>query len=83
MMLLYLLRALICAGIAFAVGYYALRGVRNGKILIGVRFYETRRLETWADRRVAPELFWFVVVALLAAATIFFAYGIAPLWGGK
>ena len=83
MILLILLRVLICAGIAYAIGYYALQGIRNGKILIGVRFYETRRLESWADRRVTPELFWFVVAALFAGAAICLAFGFAPLWNGK
>jgi hypothetical protein len=79
----FVLRVAIFFGLAGAIGYYALRGVQNGKVLVGVRFYERQKLETWIDRSITPIIFWFVIMVLSIAALIFLVFGVALLWGGK
>jgi hypothetical protein len=64
------LRAVPFAFIAFAIGWYAWRGVMTGRIMIGIRGVG----EFWFDRREDPFTFWtvisFVAFVMVLAAII-------------
>ena len=70
-------RIVFFAALAFVIGRYALRGLLNGRILLGIKGGR----ENWADRKLTPTLFWFWVVNVAFAALVSLLCGLAPLWG--
>ena len=64
MSLLTILKAVVFLASAFAVGIYAWRGLRKGKILVGIRGGR----EAWMMRREDPVSYW--IVMLLCALVI-------------
>jgi hypothetical protein len=62
-----ILQAVGFFALAFAIGIYTWRGLRKGKILVGIRGGR----KTWMVRKDDPVSFWIVILLLgFAAATI-------------
>jgi hypothetical protein len=60
------LHTVIFLAIAFVVGWYAWRGLKRGRILVGIRGGR----ETWMVRSEDPTSYWIVMLLLFVAVAL-------------